>query len=322
MVRRGVVALATSALLLAGCVESDIRTEIKEDGSGSLRMSAKMTEGMVKLLKRMEKSKQGGMNGPDAASMKLDKPDDATVKELAALGLRVEEVSSTSTDTEMSARVRLAFDRISSLASASRLNRKGAGAGGGAEIKPGDLAKGLRLTRNDAGVYTLSLGMKSDEEAEGSEVEMEGAEAGPPDGGLAAEAENEAKPAAEGEAKEPPAAEGKEAPEEEPEDPMALMGEMMEEMQNLKITIGFAVPGEIVDFAPDTGGEKKDGAVTWTLDMGTMMAIQMEGVDTFQVRFKLAEGKSLPEAALWSGKTAEKAAAPAAPAPAPGGDGK
>lgn len=291
MLRR-VLPLLVLPALFAGCVESDIHATLKADGSGTMGTSVKFTEGMVKIMKSLEKKKNAQMDpSGDFKKEAFKMPDDARKAELAKAGLTVLAAEVTDTDTNVGMKASFGFTTIAALElvdSMERMNGK---------TKKGSGAP-LHLTRDSKGVYTLALEMKNEPEDEDEDEdemdepeEMEGDEGGEME---------------EGEA-------------EDPAEAMKLMGEIMGEASKLKMVFGLTVPGTIVDFAPATGGAKDGSSVTWTLDMGAMMSMQMEGGGedgmNFKVRFTMPEGESIPDAALYSGPTkkedgAEKAAPP------------
>jgi len=306
--------LAAATLLLPACIEADVQTEIRDDGSGTFGMSMKFTEKFVEVMRKMEKldpSKAGELNM--AMKGMPTKPDDATVAELEKAGLKVLECDAVNSEKELSARVKVEFRDLAALELMDRLEKKEAGkkSKGG----PGD---DVMLTRDEKGLYTLSVSLESNAAVGGGDSEM--SEDSDEDGGMAG-----------------PGGEGGEAkPEEDPEEAakkmqeaMAMMGELMGEATKLKFVVGLKVPGEVVEYSPKAGAKAEAGKVTWTLDFSTMMQMQMESSMqqqeegggkgmAYRVVFKMAEGKSLPESALRKPKAAEPKAEPA-PAPAPAG---
>lgn len=289
-----VPALLAAALLLPACIEADIETEVRADGTGTFGMRMKFTEKTVEVIRRLETIDPE----QDIVKQTREGPfDKVTPERIAAMekaGLKVLEAEAFNDEKRIEAKVRVEFRTLAGLAGLDALDRE-PGASGPAD----DMA----LTRDDKGVYTLRIRMESDKKEE--------AKAGP----AAAKADPEAKEGAEPPAKPDAAPKDPEAERKKMAAVMAAMGELMGEAQKLRISVALKVPGEIVDFAPAAGGKKEEGRVVWSMTFQTMMEAAMSGGDKdpmeeFQVRFKLPEGQSIPEAALLAPK------APPAPAPA------
>jgi hypothetical protein len=270
----------------------------------------KFTDKFVEIVRKMERidPKQDSVKLSKEGFMK--KPDETLLAEWEKRGLKLGEFEAVNDEKRISARFKVEFASLAALASLEDIQNKGTGFNSG----------GFRLTRDEKGIYTLAM------VSDGGGAKMDAAEeedGEDDDGDDGAEGEEE------------------EAKEEEKVDPetaarraqegMALMGEMMGEAAKLKFTVCIKVPGEIVDFAPETAGKKEEGAVTWTVDFGSMMAMQMQGAmggeeeeggkSDFKVRFRMPEGKEIPASALTPAKPKPAPAPPAAPPKAPGGGG-
>jgi len=290
------VALAAASFALSGCLEADVQTEVKADGSGTLGVGMKFTDKFVEIIRKMEKadSKQDIVLKSKEGMMK--KPDEALLAEWEKKGLKVVQFENVADEKRISSNVKFEFRSLDLLRSLDDIKNKDGGTPVGA----------LSLTRDDKGVYTLAMGSP---------------ESGKPSSRKAGMGEEEEKPApkdGEKEVKEEekdPAAEAKKA-----EMAMAMMGEMMEEMKNFKFSVSMKVPGEVLDFEPAEGGKKDGAKVTWEFTLESMMQMQMSaGTEedgqkgAYKVRFRMPEGQSIPESAL------TKVAAPEKPAPAPEG---
>lgn len=285
--------LATSALLLSACLEADVQTEVRADGSGTLGVGMKFTDKFVEIIRKLEKAdaKQDIVLKSKEGMMK--KPDEALVAEWEKKGLKVVQFENVADEKRVSSNIKFEFKSLDLLRSLDQIKNKDGGTPVGA----------LSLTMDDKGVYTLAMGSPEKGKPSSSKSGMD------PDVEKPAAKDGE-KP----EAKDPEA-EAKKA-----EMAMAMMGEMMEEMQNFKFSVSMKVPGEIVDFEPATGAKKDGGKVTWELTFESMMQMQMAGKmeedkeeGAYRVRFRMPEGQSIPESAL------TKVVAPEKPAPAPEG---
>jgi len=291
----GAAGLAAAAVLLPACIEADMQTELREDGSGTLGTSIKFTEKFVEIANRMKKLDSKGQDIAAAMNDFPRMPNEALAAELEKGGLKVVECAAVSSEKEISARMKVEFRDMAALALMGKLEAAKAGE---KASNPGD---GIAVTRDANGVYTLSFGMDQNAMGGGGDADGEGPTAAPE---AKEEEEEEADP---------------EAQAEKMQEAMALMGELMGEASKLKIVVGIKVPGEIVDHAPKAGAKVEGGKVTWTMDFGTMMQMGMQGMGDedahkMKVSFKMPEGKSLPDSVLTPVKKEEPK--PAAPAPA------
>ncbi len=317
--------LAAAACLLPACIEADVETEIRADGSGTMGVSMKFTEKFVEILRRLEKVDPDQDTLKEASGMLFDRPDAAAIAEAEKAGMKLLEFESVRDEKRMSAKAKVEFATLASLQCFDRLvgtkdDREKASKGKG--DSPAD---DMRLTRDAEGVYTLSLSMEpgddggdEDDGEDGEEDDGDGEDDGGDDDGGEMESGGEPAPAAPGTGEAKPA--DPEAEAKKVQEVMAIMGEMMGEASRLRFTVALKVPGEILDFEPAAGGKKEEGKVTWNLDFGTMMAASMGGKDGgmkgMQVRFRMPAGQSLPEKALWDGPAKKPAPAAREPGPA------
>jgi hypothetical protein len=280
--------LAAAALLLPACLEADVQTELRKDGTGQLGVSMKFSEKFVEVAKRIQKVDPANTTFKEARGGLLEKPSDEILARWEKAGLKVSECVAVDTEKELSMRLKVEFqalDRLRLLEEAQQGKGKSP-------------AGAFTLTRDDQGVYTLA--MVSDED-EGGEIALEE----PP-----APAKEEEKPAVE---EDPEVARKKQA------EAMAAAMELMAELNKFKFTVSMKVPGEIVDFAPAAAAKKEEGKVTWTFTFESMMEAEMAGMgdedaggmDSFRVRFRMPAGESLPASALWAGPEKKKEAPPA-----------
>lgn len=274
--------LVTAGLALAGCVDMDVQTSLKADGSGTMAMKVGFTEGFVKIVQKLKEIDPEDDTVEGAESFVFEAPTDEEKAAMKAAGCELLEFEGEQSETKIFSRFKVGFQTLASLSALDNIQSDDEKDDSG----PGD---GMKLVKNDDGTYTLSM-TNDDDEASDDEIE-EAIDDAMGDGGEES------------------------AEEEDPEEAMKkaaaameLMGQMMAEMANLKIVIGMEVPGEVVSFAPAIG--KKDGGkVTWTIDMSTAMGGGADMNEGFSVTFKLPEGQSIPESALTPVKA--KAAEPA-----------
>jgi hypothetical protein len=283
------VVLAASALLLSACLEADVQTEVRADGSGTLGVGMKFTDKFVEIIRKLEKSdsKQDIVLKSKEGMMK--KPDEALIAAWEKKGLKVVQFENVADEKRISSTVKFEFKSLDLLRSLEEIKQKDGGTPVGA----------LSLTRDDKGVYTLAMGSPETGKPSSRKAAM--------DPGEDPEVE---KPA--GKDGEKPEAKDPEAEAKKAEMAMAMMGEMMEEVKNFKFSVSMKVPGEVVDFEPATGGKKDGGKVTWEFSLESLMQSQTAegdgedgGKGSYKVRFRMPEGQSIPESAL------TKAAAPA-----------
>jgi hypothetical protein len=306
---RASIVLAASALLLPACLEADMQADLKADGSGTLGVGMKFTDKFVEIVKKMEKVDPKQDVVKQAREGMMRKPDEAMIAAWEKAGLKVLQFENVADEKRLSSSMKVEFRNLELLKNLDQIKGKDGGSPVGL----------LSLTKDDKGVYTLSMGSpekgkpakEGEEEEDEDEAKPEKKEGGKPE---AADPEAEAKKAAAA---------------------MAMMGELMGEMQNFKFTVALKVPGEVVDFEPGIAASKEGSTVTWKFDFASMMQAQMAGgmgedskggMGDFKVRFRMPEGQSIPESALTKAPAPKEAPrekpaeAPKAPAPAPGGD--
>lgn len=268
--------IAGAAVALGGCIDMDVQTALKVDGTGTMSMKLGFTEGFVKVIQKMHEIDPDQDVLESAKEVYFDEPSEEDKAAMKAAGCELLEFDGERSDTKIYSRFKVAFDKLSSLAEIDRIRPE--------DSEPGDgPGQGMTLVKNDDGTYTLSMsGPDDDESDELSEEEIDE---------IVEEGMDEAE----------------EAVEEDPEEAMRkaaaameLMGAMMAEMANLKIAIGFEVPGEIVSFSPADFAKQDGQKVTWTIDMAAAMGGGMGGgMDAgFSVTFKLPEGETFPDSAL------------------------
>ncbi len=289
--------IAASLLVLPACIEADVRTELRADGSGNMGVSMKFTDKFVEVMQKVSKIDSSNDLVKQSKEGMMKKPSDEKLAELEKLGLKLSEFECVADEKRLSAKLKVEFASLAALVKVQEFQ-----GGGESPVHMG----GFSLTRDDKGIYTLA--MVPAEPKEGAKAEMGGAK----------EPAGEKK---EGEAKKKdPEAEAKAQ-----QEIMGLMGELMGEASKLKFTVAMKVPGEVVDYEPKIAAKKEDGSVTWEFTFATMMEIQMSGetedgkdpMENMLVRFKMPEGKSLPESCLTPAKAAPAKAPEAAPMPAP-----
>jgi len=289
--------LAAAALPLSACVESDMRIALRADGSGTVRAESRFTEKAAQAIWRLRKADPSGDIAKEFEKNMYRPPDEALTKELAGLGLRLVEGEMKMEEKVLSSKYALEFRRVEALRHGSRIQG----------VMSEDLTTTLRLTRDAGGVHTLALRMTGGATLleEAGEEESAGDEQEEPDPAVMQAV-------------------------------FAALGELMGESDKLKLRLALEVPGTVVDFRPAASGKKDGSRVAWELDLAGLMAIGMEsaaretpvegdeadppGAIAFSVSFRLPEGVSLPEDALWSGPPKKDAEAPK-PA-GEGGEGK
>ncbi len=268
--------LTTAVFALAGCLEADVQTKLSADGSGTMSVRMGLTDGMVDVMTRMKEIDPDDGTLAELKQIEFEKPTEAELAEMKVAGVDLLEFEGEASEKRVFSKFKVAFKTVSGLERLDALEAEG-----------GDSPmNGVTLTKEDDGTYTLMLrGDDDDEDGEEEEVEFD----------FDDEEEDEAT--------------GDEDPEEAMRQAAAaieLMGKMMAEMANLKMVFGMEVPGEIISFEPKTLGVVDGGKVTWTFDMASIMAASAAGEDAspdgdFSVRFRMPEGQSIPESALWSG---------------------
>jgi hypothetical protein len=284
--------LLASALVVPGCLEADMSTELRGDGSGSVKMGVKYTDKFLEICRKLEKIDPTQDTVKKSRTKPFERPDEAALAAMEKAGLKLTEFEAVADDKQVSAKVRVEFRNLASLAAMDRLKPKK-----GEAFSVG----GTTLTKDDKGVYTLTI-TPDDKKGGGGEAEA----------GETIDFGGKKEPGAEGGEKADPEARAKKTAA-----VMELMSAMMEEAMNLKMKSSITVPGEIVDFEPNVAAKKDGGTVTWEFTLQSIMELQASGGQdsvskAMKVRFRMAEGKSLPDSCL-----TPAAPAPAAPAPAP-----
>jgi hypothetical protein len=295
--------LLAAALLLPACLEADVHTEIRADGSGAMGVSMKFSEKMVEILQKLEKINPKEDIVKQAREGMPKKPDEKTLAELEKKGVKLSEFETVANEKQISAKVKVEFKTVEAL-------RHFKDAQGSREDGP--MSSLYTLTVDDKGVYTLA--MATEEDGDGDKDEAgEGKEPGKEEAGEEEDPEAAAKKAGEA---------------------MAVMGELMGEASKFRMTMVMKVPGEVVDYEPKIAAKKEGGTVTWNFTFQSIMELSMAGgngidemggepsnpLGNFKVRFKMPEGQALPAASLWAGPPKKPATPTAPPAPAPAKD--
>ncbi len=312
-----VASLVAASGALPACLEADIETEIRADGSGTFGASMKFTEKTVEVIRRMREIDPAQDIVVQASEGMIEKPSPEKIAEMEKGGLKVLEADSVNDEKRLEMKVRVEFRDLAALKGLDALDAKP-----GSGSSPAD---DVSLTRDEKGIYTLALHMSQD----GKKAKPKGEDALAPTG----------ESAKEGEAKPP------KDPEEEAkkqQKAMALTMELMGEASKLRIAVTLKVPGEIVDFAPAAMSKKDGNRVTWTMTFQSMMEAAMGAMskeseagspggknpmEDFQIRFRLPEGQSISASALTPSAPPAPAPAatppaPPAPGPEPGEEGK
>ena len=274
--------LATAAVGLGGCIDMNVSTALKADGSGTMSMKLGFTEGFVKILHDLQEIDPSQDVLAQAKKVYFDAPSDEDRAAMKAAGCELLEFAGERNEAKIYSQFKVGFERIAALSEVSRLKPEGADAGGG-------LAQGMTLVRNDDGTYTLAMG-GPDDDGEMSEEEIddlveEGIDRPPPD--VEEDPEQAAKKAAAA---------------------FEVLGALMAELPKLKIVFAMEAPGEVVSFTPRELGKQAGRTVTWTMDMTSAMAGGLGGgMDGgFTVTFKLPEGETIPEAALTKPRSSDE----------------
>jgi hypothetical protein len=280
------LAVALAAATAAGCLEADSSVELNDKGAGQVSMDGRFSVRFQAYARRLARLDPSLDPMAVAAPLFLKTPDAATAKELEKAGLKVLEQATSRTDTDLATRFRVQFSKLAALDALGRI-RGGEATGpvppGGGGDFPGD---SLRLTRDADGVYALehvvpvrgSFALGTDK-VSGSVERL---------GKL-----------------------------------LAVAQPLANELSAYRIRIALQVPGEIVDFSPGNLGKAdpaRDPATRKPLPPRVVFTLDRAGLDStglgqpnlkgeflypsFRVRFRLPKGKSLPEAALWPGKSA------------------
>ena len=276
--RTAFAALAVLPIATAGCIEMDVSTKLEADGSGTMSMNGGLTSGMVSIVRELEKLDPDDDTVKQTGSIVMTKPGEAELAKMKADGLELLEFETKDNETEMSTRLKAKFKTLAAMSAMESLSD----GGGDDQMAP----SAYSLTREDDGTYVLAMVNDSDDEEVAEELEDLTGGMGEDDDLGGDEEEDPAKAM----------------------QALALMGRMMAEMEKLSIKMALEVPGEVVSYSPETGAKKDGSRVQWSFDMQTMMAAQMEGdgnpmENGFSVRFRMPEGKSIPEAALTKSKT-------------------
>jgi len=302
--------LAAAALPLAACVEAEVQTEIRADGSGSFSSTWKCSEKVAEMLHRVRELDPSKAGELDRSISRPRLPPGTVLRELEAAGLRVLECDSANGEKDVSFRMRLDFRDLAALQRADRLetNEEWLRAKGGA-------GSNLWLTRDADGRYEILFYAASP----GSEVDRRKA---------ALRDDPSTPPKKDGEpgAREPASPEDAETARRKRQEAIRMMGDLMGEAAKLRFVVGLRVPGEVVDHSPKSAAKVEDGKVTWTLDHVTLLRLQLEGAGArgderrlpFRVGFRMPEGKSLPESALRAPPAPEPKREPASPTPGGG----
>ena len=278
---------ALASLSLAGCIDADIQTTLAADGSGTMSVRMGLTPGMVEVVTKMKELDPKDNTLDELQMIEVSEPTEEERAAMKEAGIELLDLASEASEKAISSRFKIAFKSLSGLEHMDAILADG-------KDNP---ASGMRLTKEEDGTYVLAMSGGSDDDDDPFGLEDMDEDEDEDEAGEEISAEEEARRTALA---------------------MEMMGKMMAEVANLKMVIGMEVPGEVVSFTPASLGKKDGGKVTWTLDFAAMMAASASGEEPsmeegFTVRFRMPEGQSMPESALWSG--------PAKKAPESGAEG-
>lgn len=266
-----VVRLALPALALVlgtACVEMEMNTLIKKNGSGKMETLVAFTPKFVEILHKMEGLDPSGGGIGDVTKSLPQPPDADTKKRLRQAGLKVLDVQSIASDTEISSYMAVKFDHLSALEHLRELRPSEGGSSDDA----------WHLVSEPDGSYTLSMGRGAGSLGEGAF------------GGLGSQDET----TDDGETPADPGASFEQV--------MGMLGELMTEAAKFKIEMSVTVPGDVIAAKPSDGATVDGHTARWYYDWSSMMGMSMQGdIDpdafgTFSVKFR--PNKPLPESAL------------------------
>jgi len=254
---------------LTGCLEADVKTDLKKDGSGDVSVRVQVSEKMVAMLGELKKLDPESRTLRRLKRIQLVEPEKDVRSSMKSAGCELLDFESTQTDERVSVRYRVAFASLASLAELDRIGPEGS--------FPRDLpGPGLTLVKNRDGTYTLALPERDDED------------------GLDDEQGPGAKPG--GDAGEDP-----EAVLARTHARADLTKRMRAESESLSVVVALAVPGKVVSYTPKKFAEVAGRKVTWKVDFKAMSVLPSTGEGwrgKFSVTFRMPEGESIPERAL------------------------
>jgi hypothetical protein len=269
---------------LCGCLEEDVRVDLREDGSGTVVVSGGLTEKATRIMSVIDKDDGIVVDlhlGPD--DFTLRKPGDAEAASLATKGLRVRECTSQRDATKVASRVAVEFDRVPALQFLDGLRIRNA-----TSRKPSAAgAARFELAQDKDSTWTLSVTTPP--------VELSGGSGGG-------------------------AAPGQRLDVRKLERKMLAVADLAVEGLRWKGALALGVPGEVVEASPEEGLTKAKDRCAWKFDTDGLLSIAVaQGFDpskggevglpavTFRVRFRMPDGKSFPEGSFTKLPPAEPA---------------